>query len=82
MLQSKHRSSMSHERPLWLPHQNSHEAFGLKNHERFDRRLSHERFQEIINDDHTTIHSAEVSYNNYGRLLFVTVSQPPNGERV
>jgi len=63
-----------------------HEAFGLTEREKLFYRVSEARFQTLIEDERTTIHSLELSANNYGEFVFVTLSLPeqtsqPIGER-
>lgn len=62
------------------------DTFGFTERERLYYRVSDERFQQLLEDERCTVHSVELSANNYGEFLFVTVSVPeqacrPVGER-
>jgi hypothetical protein len=50
-------------------------AFGFTEHETLYGKITHERFQAILQDEATTIHLMEESTNSYGSFLFVTVSR-------
>lgn len=56
--------------------------FGLTEQEAFSWRVSQERFQEIIDDKQTLIHSIKESSNNFGEFLFVTTSRVGDQRRV
>lgn len=56
-----------------------YEAFGLTEKESLFWRVSKTRFEEILADEHTTIHSADETFNDFGEFLFLTTSRP--GER-
>lgn len=61
-------------------------AFEFTEREKLFDRVSDARFQELLEDERTVIHRIELSANNYGEFLFVTVSLPgaasrPVGER-
>jgi hypothetical protein len=48
--------------------------------------VSDERFRTLLDDERTTIHQIDLSANNYGEFLFVTLSLPeqasqPVGQR-
>jgi hypothetical protein len=48
--------------------------------------VSDDRFQALLEDEHTLVHRIEFSANNYGEFLFLTLSLPeqtsqPVGER-
>jgi hypothetical protein len=67
---------MSHERPTASPQSEPDTAFGFTGRERLTWRVSEERFRALLEDEHTVIHSVELSANNYGEFLFLTVSLP------
>jgi hypothetical protein len=61
-------------------------AFGFTEREKLFYRVSEARFQALLEDERITIHRIELSANDYGEFLFVTVSLPaaanqPVGER-
>jgi len=58
-----------------------HEAFGFNEQEALFNRVTDTRFQELITDPRTTVHKIELSNNNYGEFLFVTVSKPGHEKR-
>ncbi len=67
-------------------HPQPEEAFGFTEREKLFYRVSEARFQALLEDERTTIHRIELSANDYGEFLFVTVSLPqaanqPVGER-
>jgi len=71
---------MNKERPQ-LP-----EVFEFTEREKLFYRVSEARFQELLEDERTAIHRVELSANDYGEFLFITVSLPkaasqPVGER-
>ncbi|MCZ7545095.1 MAG: hypothetical protein M5R40_16935 [Anaerolineae bacterium] len=76
--------AMSHEHATSLePVQpDPDEGFGFTEEEQLFYRVSHERFQAILEDEATTIHRVDESSNNYGEFLFVTVSQMVGERRV
>lgn len=45
-------------------------------------RVSQERFQKILADDLTIVHSIQETSNNYGEFLFVTASRPGDQGRI
>jgi hypothetical protein len=53
-----------------------YEIFGITEEERRTWRVSRERFDEIIDDDRTIIHTIQPSSNDFGEFLFVTTSRP------
>lgn len=57
------------------------EGFGLTREERLFYRVKHERFMGFLTAPHTSIHDAQLSYNNYGEFLFVTASRPGSEQR-
>ena len=59
-----------------------YEVFGFSEQERLYWRVTNERFQEIIEDDQTIIHTIKESSNNYGEFLFVTISRSGDQGRV
>jgi len=52
------------------------EGFPFTERERLFNRISDPRFQALIFDPQTRIHTAELSSNRYGEFLFVTASRP------
>ena len=74
---------MSHEVPAQPAHpQRPRELFGLSEQEHLDRRVSYERFREILNHDQTTIHTVEESSYGLGEFLHVTASRPAHQRRI
>ena len=67
---------MSHERSSHPAPKRPYEIYGLTEHERLNWRLSTERFEEILEDERTFVHTIKDSSNNYGEFLFVTTSRP------
>jgi hypothetical protein len=63
-------------------HQRPYEIFGLTEKEALFWRVDQKRFQEILSDEKTIVHSIQESSNTYGEFLFVTTSRPGNNERV
>lgn len=59
-----------------------YEIFGFNEQEHLSVRVSRERFDEIIDDDRTIIHTIQPSSNDFGEFLFVTTSRPGTKERV
>jgi len=62
------------------------DVFEFTEREKLFYRVSDERFQELLGDERTTVHRVELSANDYGEFLFITVSLPktanqPAGER-
>ncbi len=66
---------MSQERATWS------EAFAFTEREWLDERISDERFQTLLHDEQTVVHQIEVSTNNYGEFLFVTMSRRASMDR-
>jgi len=56
--------------------------FGLTEQERQRGRVNQERLWGFLDDEATTVHRIEESYNNYGEFAFVTLSRPGQGRRV
>jgi hypothetical protein len=52
------------------------QAFGFTEQEVLYTRISDERFQQLLDDEQTTIHQVILSTNNYGEFMFVTASRP------
>ncbi len=52
------------------------EQFGFSENEQLFLRINQERFEEILLDEQTQIHTALESSNHFGDFLFVTVSRP------
>src|SRR5688572_16394978 len=63
-----------------LPH-NAREAFGLTEHENLYYRLSETRFQELLQQESTTIHEVRADSKNYRSFLFVTISRNVGGKQ-
>lgn len=57
------------------------DSFGFTDHERLFDRIGHERFMAILTSEQTAVHFVEVSANNYGEFLFVTMSRPMGDNR-
>jgi hypothetical protein len=66
---------MSQERPQPA------EPFAFNEHEKLWNRISHDRFQALLDDEQTTIHKARLDTNSYGEFVFVTVNCPEEGKR-
>src|SRR5258708_38750620 len=60
---------MSQERGTWG------EAFAFTEREWLHEDISDKRLQELVADEQTAGHQIEVSTNNYGECLFVTLSR-------
>ncbi|MBN1315800.1 MAG: hypothetical protein JXA42_10040 [Anaerolineales bacterium] len=73
---------MSHEQPMPPSCLGIHEVYGLNDGERYNGRVSHQRFQEILIDKKTNIHKIAESCNNYGEFLFITSSRLAAGQPV
>lgn len=58
-----------------------YETFGFSESEALFNRVSHARFQDLLDDEQVSVHRIELSSNNYGEFLFITASRPSNGER-
>jgi hypothetical protein len=57
------------------------DAYGLTERERLWDRISEARFQAILADEGTAIHSIELDANNYGEFLFVSTSRAAGDKR-
>jgi hypothetical protein len=66
---------MSQERPQWEA------AFALTERERLHDFISDKHFQELLMDETTAVHQIELSTNNYGEFLFVTMSRQIGEDR-
>jgi hypothetical protein len=53
-----------------------HDSFEFTRNEELFYRVTHQRFLNLLADKETRIHDIELSYNNYGEFLFVTLSRP------
>ena len=73
---------MPSERLTQSVHLNPRDLLGLTEQEHLDRRVSHERFQEILNQDQTTIHTVEESSYGLGEFFHVTASRPADQRRI
>ena len=60
----------------------TYEVFGFTEEERLKWRVDQERFEEILNDEQTKIHTIQESSTNYGEFLFVTVSRAREKGRI
>jgi hypothetical protein len=57
------------------------EGFDFTEREQLYERITDKRFRAFLADERTAVHHVEVSTNNYGEFLFVTMSQPVRQER-
>ena len=73
---------MSKEKPQPPKRPRPAEEFGLTKDEQYLDRVSHERLLEFLQDETTTVHRLEESYNNYGEFLFVTVTRPGTDRQI
>lgn len=55
--------------------QRPYEIYGINEEEVSRWRISEEKFQEILANPNTTIHSITIDENNYGEFLFLTTSR-------
>ena len=62
--------------------QKPYEVFGFTEKESLFWRVSQNRFDEILNDKQTIIHSIDETSNSYGEFLFVTASRPGEQDRI
>ena len=77
MLQCVERwGTMTPERSLAPTPTRPYEVFGFTEQERLKWRVAQDRFEEILEDDRTTIHKVGASSNDFGEFLFVTTSRP------
>ena len=60
--------------PSYRP-QRPYEVFGFTKKEQLYWRVSNERFEELIKDEGTHIHTIKASSNTFGEFLFVTTSR-------
>jgi hypothetical protein len=51
------------------------DIYGLTEREQLHDRISDLRLQQILDDEQTTVHSVELSTNNYGEFLFISTSR-------
>jgi hypothetical protein len=58
------------------------EEFGFTRQEQLFDRVSHERLLEFLDDETTTVHRVEESYNNYGEFMFIKLSRPGQERRI
>jgi hypothetical protein len=73
---------MNHEQLPQPTQQKPAEIFGFNENEQLFTRVTEQRFQELILDENTRIHSAHDSGNSFGDFLFVTVSRPGDKDRI
>lgn len=52
------------------------DPFSFSERERLYDRVSDARFRALLGDELTQVHNAELSSNNYGEFVFVTLSRP------
>jgi len=69
---------MTHERSSKRPY----ELFGFTEQEKLRWRVDGERFEEILQDKNTQIHTITESSNTFGEFLFVTTSRPGKQGRI
>ena len=62
--------------------QRPYEVYGLDKQECSTWRVNQERFDEILADERTTIHTVRESSNAFGEFLFVSTSRPGIKDRV
>lgn len=58
------------------------DPFGFTEKDRLYDRITGERLEAILKEAQTAVHKVELSSNNYGEFLFVTLSRPANVNRV
>ena len=73
---------MSQERSSSGGEKRPNEAFGFTEYERLRWRVDQERFEEILKDESTLIHTIQESSNNYGDFLFITTSRGGDQGRI
>lgn len=56
-------------------------SFEFTEHEKLYDRISDTRLKALLADNHTTIHTIELSTNNYGEFVFLTISREMDGQR-
>jgi hypothetical protein len=56
--------------------QPSPDGFDFTENEKLFSRVNDARFQEMVFDDKTIIHTSRIDSNNYGEFVFITVSRP------
>jgi len=59
-----------------------YELFGFTEQEKLRWRVEGKRFEEIINDEGTQVHTITESSNKFGEFLFVTTSRPGHQGRI
>ncbi len=52
------------------------QGFGFTEREQLFERITNERLLALIADERSVVHHLEVSTNNYGEFLFLTISRP------
>jgi hypothetical protein len=57
------------------------EVYGFSEKERAQWRITKERFEEMLEEPDTLIHSIEESGNSFGDFIFVTTSRPTDRDR-
>lgn len=72
---------MSSERPALTAPPSPCEVFDFTEQEQIHRWVRQERFQEILNDNRTTIHTVDESSIGLGEFIFVTVSRATDQRR-
>ena len=73
---------MTHENaPIHSP-KRPYELFGFIEQEKLRWRVNQERFEEILTDENTQIHTITESSNTFGEFIFVTTSRPGQQGRI
>ncbi len=57
------------------------DPFAFTEHEQLYDCISDGRFNEMIEDEATSIHKMEIAANSYGEFVFITLSREASGER-
>ena len=57
------------------------EPFAFNEREKLFNQMSEHRFQQLLADEQTTIHTVRPDSNSFGEFLFITVSRPEAGQR-
>jgi len=69
-----------------MPHEHSpkrpYELFGFTEQEKLRWRVDGKRFEEILADENTKVHTITESSNTFGEFIFVTTSRPRNQGRI
>lgn len=73
---------MTHEYAPTHSSKRPYELFGLTEQEKLRWRVDQNRFEEILKDENTKIHTIKESSNMLGEFLFVTTSRPVRQDRI